>query len=172
MNLPEQCSKCMNYKVSESSCTIHDYLVGEGERTNITECPSYLPRSSEDNLKLLANYIDQDSDQLVSQALSKAVDNILTGYSEKFKIMVIGIARRKIKAVLKMVDVIDRLLERIDNDDMDLTASQSIRLLSELNNSINTDLSFIMKLVQPDSTFKDIQMYFDQRTQTVVMPNG
>lgn len=172
MNLPPQCAECLNYKTSESRCSIHDYLVGEGNRAHVKECPSYLPRTeSGDSLKLLAEYIDQDADGLVAKSLENAIDKILTGYNEKFKLMVIGVARRKIKSIVKMVDIVDRLLDRVSDDNLDLTASQSIRLLSELNNSINTDLSFIMKLVQPDSTFQDIQMYFDQRTQ-ILNTNG
>lgn len=172
MNLPKQCSECLNYKVSESRCLTYDYLVGEGTRKDVIECPSYISRTeSGDSLKVLAQYIDEDPDQLISQALERAVSSILSGYNQKFKVMVIGIARRKIKSIIKMVDVIDRLIDRVSQDDLELTASQSIRLLSELNNSVNTDLSFIMKLIQPDSTFSDIQVYFDQRTQ-VLNTNG
>lgn len=164
MNIPKQCLECLNYKTSESCCSIYDYLVGEGDRKDVKECPSVLRRGDESSLKLLANYIDQDNDEIVDTALRKAVDKILNGYAEKFKVMVIGVARRKIKSIIKMTDLVDRLLDRVDSEELNLTASQSIRLLSELNNSINTDLSFIMKLVQPDSTFQDIQMFFDQRT--------
>lgn len=172
MSLPKQCSECLNYKTSESRCSVYDYLVGEGNRKNVTDCPSVVYRSSsEDSLQLLAQYIDEDADGVVSKSLERVVDNILQGYNEKFKIMVIGVARRKIKSIIKMVDIVDRLLDRVSRDDLELTASQSIRLLSELNNSINTDLSFIMKLVQPDSTFQDIQVFFDQRTQ-ILNQNG
>lgn len=167
MNIPKQCLECLNYKTSESKCSIYDYLVGEGDRADISECPSIVRRGEEDSLKLLAKYIDDDADGLVENSINQAVDRILKGYSNKFKIMVIGVARRKIKSIIKMTDIVDRLLDRVSNDELNLTASQSIRLLSELNNSINVDLSFIMKLVQPDSTFQDIQMYFDQRTVNI-----
>lgn len=167
MNIPEQCLECLNYKTSESKCSIYDYLVGEGDRKEITKCPSIVRRGQEDSLKILADYIDTDEEGVVDKALSVAVDRILNGYSNKFKVMVIGVARRKIKSIIKMTDIVDRLLDKVDSDELNLTASQSIRLLSELNNSINTDLSFIMKLVQPDSTFQDIQMFFDQRTVNI-----
>jgi len=170
MNIPEQCLECMNYKTSEGRCNIYDYLVGEGDRVDVKECPSLIRRGNEESLKLLAEYIDQD-DAVIDQALSRAVNRILNGYAERMKVMVIGIARRKIKSIIKMTDTVDRLLDRVAGDDLNLTPSQSIRLLSELNNSINTDLSFIMKLIQPDSSFKDIQMFFDQRTQ-VIQTNG
>lgn len=168
-NLPEQCLECINYKTSECRCSIYDYLVGEGDRKDVKECPGLVRRSdSTDSLKLLANYIDDDGDQEINEALSKVVDRILNGYSAKFKVLVIGIARRKIKSIITMTDVVDKLLDRVRKDDMsNLTPSQTIRLLSELNNSINVDLSFIMKLIQPDSSFKDIQMFFDQRTLNI-----
>lgn len=167
MNIPSQCLECLNYKTSELRCSIYDYLVGEGDRADVKDCPSVLKRGEEDSLKLLAKYIDDDADGVVEQSINQAVDRILKGYSNKFKVMVIGVARRKIKSVIKMTDIVDRLLDRVSSDELNLTASQSIRLLSELNNSINTDLAFIMKLVQPDSTFQDIQMFFDQRTVNI-----
>ena len=45
-----------------------------------------------------------------------------------------------------------------------MTPSQIIRLLSDLNLSVNNDLSFIMKLLNADSDIKDIQTYIDNRS--------
>lgn len=165
-NIPEQCRICLNFNHEEQLCKIHEQLPGEYGREDVKECPSYLGDNKDEELKALALYIDQDPDQIVEQHLQRVVNKIVNGYGEKFKIMVIGVARRKIKAMIKMVDVIDILLDKLtDRTELDnMNANQSIRLLSELNNSINTDLSFIMKLVNPDTQLRDLQLWIDART--------
>jgi ABC-type antimicrobial peptide transport system ATPase subunit len=130
-----------------------------------------LDLAKSNDLKLLSEYIDEDQDKLIEQAVTRVVGRVLDGYEDKMKVMVVGIARRKIKAMVKMVDIIDILLGRLSdlNTNMleDLNSSQVIRLLSELNGSINNDLGFIMKLVSPDSDLKDLQVYIDQRQVNV-----
>jgi hypothetical protein len=171
--VPSKCTTCLNYDPTKKTCRVYDEFPGEGHRVSTTECSSFLDQDNDQSLSQLAQYLDTDPDSVVSAALTRAVDKVLDGYSEKMKVMVIGIARRKVKACIRMVDVIDNLLDSLDNSDTmrNMTPGQSIRLLSELNASVNMDLSFIMKILQPDSTFKDIQMYFDQRT-TIIQPNG
>lgn len=163
--VPEQCRSCLNFSFSESLCRIYEHLPGEYSRKDVTSCPSFLDRAKEDQLTTLARYIDEDPDEVVTKSLERAIGNILDGYQDKFKVMVVGIARRKIKAIVRMVDVIDRLIDKLSDDAQlqSMSANQSLRLLSELNASVNNDLSFIMKLISPDSTFKDIQAYIDNR---------
>lgn len=163
--IPEQCRGCLNMTVSTGLCTLYEQLPGEYGREDVLSCPSYLDAAKDDQLTILAKYIDDDTDGIVSQALERAVNKIMGGYQEKFKIMVVGVARRKIKAIIRMVDVIDNLLDKLSSTEelQNMTANQSLRLLSELNASVNSDLSFIMKLIEPDSTFKDIQTFIDAR---------
>lgn len=169
IKIPDQCKNCLNMNLRECICTIYEHLPGEYERETVESCPSFLDRGSTDQLSALVKYIDEDPDLEVNRALEAAVNRILSGYEEKFKVMVIGVARRKIKSIVRMVDITDKLLDRLSDDSelQNMTASQSLRLLSELNYSVNNDLSFIMKLIQPDSTFKDIQVYLDARQQTL-----
>jgi len=163
--VPAQCRACLNLD-EEDLCRIHDYLPGEFSREDVKDCPSFLEKYKEDDLTKLVEYIDEDKDQLIEAKLTDVVNRILDGYAEKFKITVIGVARRKIKAMVRMVDIIDLLLEKLSDKDSleDMSSSQSIRLLSELNSSINNDLTFIMKLVNPDTQLKDLQMWIDNRT--------
>ena len=49
----------------------------------------------------------------------------------------------------------------------DMAPSQAIRLLSELNHSMNNDLTFIMKLVNPDTKLSDLQMWIDARSVNI-----
>lgn len=170
--IPTQCLECMQFSRKESVCSIYEHLPGEFGREEVTDCPSFLDRSQEKELSMLVKYIDEDKDHLVEASITKAVNNILSGYEEKFKIMVVGIARRKIKAMVKMVDIIDTLLDKLaDRESLDnMTSGQTIRLLSELNSSINNDLTFIMKLVNPDTQFRDLQAWIDARS--VINVNG
>lgn len=171
--IPECCRLCLNFNKDDMICSMYDFLPGEGDRKDITSCPSYINKddSETEELKLLAEYIKEDKDGLVEKRIQDAVNNILENYDTKFKIMVIGIARRKISAMVKMVDIIDILLKKLtDIDDStvnDMTPGQVIRLLSELNASVNNDLSFVMRLIQPDSNLKDLQMYIDNRTLNI-----
>lgn len=169
--IPSQCKLCLNFDLEESICKHYEELPGEGDRKDVKDCTSFFARSKEDDLKLLAEYIDEDKDRVVETRIEEAVSSVLDGYDTKFKVMVVGIARRKIKAMVKMVDIIDILLNRLaDIDDStvnDMTPGQIIRLLSELNTSVNNDLSFIMKLVQPDSDLKDLQVYIDNKTLNI-----
>ena len=170
--IPKQCLNCMQLSREEGICSIYEHLPGEFGRENVTDCPSFLDRNQEKELSLLVKYIDEDKDHLVEASITKAVNNILSGYEEKFKIMVVGVARRKIKAMVKMVDIIDTLLDKLaDRESLDnMTSGQTIRLLSELNSSINNDLTFIMKLVNPDTQFRDLQAWIDARS--VINING
>lgn len=170
--IPEQCRSCAQWSMEDQICNVYEFLPGEGDRAQVTDCPSYYSKDQETELKLLAQYIDEDPDHLVEQQLSKIVSNIIDGYEEKFKIMVVGVARRKIKAMIRMVDIIDILLEKLsDRQTLDeMNSSQTLRLLSELNSSINTDLTFIMKLVNPDTKLHDLQMWVDARS--VIQVNG
>lgn len=167
---PKLCQQCMSFDLSEGFCKIYDFMPGEGDRLEETDCKSFTDRDSND-LKLLAMYVKEDKDGLVDQRIREAVDNILNGYEEQFKLHVIGIARRKIKAMIKMVDMIDILLDKLTDVDTtvvnDMTPGQLIKLLSDLNYSVNNDLSFIMKLLQPDSQLKDLQMNITNNTLNV-----
>lgn len=171
--VPECCRLCINFNDSEMICKNYEFLPGEGDRSNVTECSSFIDKSTKESedLRVLADYIKEDRDGLVGQRIQEAVDNILDGYENKFKVMVIGIARRKISGMVKMVDIIDILLNKLSdiNDETvsDMTPAQILRLLSELNASVNNDLAFIMKLIQPDSNLRDLQMYIDNRTLNV-----
>lgn len=168
--VPEQCRHCMNFNTEDLICKHYDFLIGEGDRKDVKDCPSFIDRESteSEDLRVLAEYIKEDKDGLVEARLQEAVNNILENYDNKFKIMVIGIARRKISAMVKMVDIIDILLGKLtdidDNTVSDMTPGQIIRLLSDLNMSVNNDLAFVMKLIQPDSNLKDLQVYIDNRT--------
>lgn len=169
--IPEQCKLCMNFNPDEMVCKHYDFLPGEGDRKDTKDCSSFLDKSSDDELKMLAKYIDEDKDGLVEQALEQTVSRVLADYDVKFKVMVVGIARRKIKAMVKMVDIIDILLNRLADIEDDTVNSMSpgqlLRLLSELNSSVNNDLSFIMKLLQPDTDLKSLQVYIDNKTLNV-----
>ena len=170
--IPDQCLLCSNLNAEEGLCKVYEFLPGEYGRESVKECPSFYEKNQDEELKILAQYIDEDKDHLIESSLTNVVNRILEGYEEKFKIMVVGIARRKIKAMIKMVDIIDVVLEKLsESSTIDVMSSgQMIRLLSELNYSINNDLTFIMKLVNPDSTLKDLQLWIDARS--VVNVNG
>lgn len=170
--VPAQCRLCLQWRKEEQICKIYEFLPGEGDRADIKDCPSFYEESKKEELQMLAEYIDEDPDRMVEQRLNEVVSRIVSGYEEKFKIMVVGVARRKIKAMIRMVDIIDILLEKLSDRATleDMTTGQSIKLLSELNNSINTDLTFIMKLVNPDTKLHDLQMWIDARS--VINVNG
>lgn len=170
--VPAQCRLCAQWNKDDFICNVYDFLPGEGERSDVKDCPSFYEKDQREELKMLADYIDEDPDNLVEQRLNEIVSRIVTGYEEKFKIMIVGIARRKIKAMIKMVDIIDILLEKLSDKETleDMTPGQSIKLLSELNYSINNDLTFIMKLVNPDTQLRDLQMWVDARS--VINVNG
>lgn len=170
--VPNQCQLCTNFDKEEQLCKVYEMLPGELGRENVVECPSFYEESQEEELRLLAKYIDEDADHLIEARLNEVVGRILNGYEEKFKIMVIGVARRKIKAMVKMVDIIDIVLERLSNEATIevMSSNQMIKLLSELNYSINNDLTFIMKLVNPDTKLHDLQVWLDARS--VINVNG
>lgn len=96
--IPSQCKICTNFNDSESLCRIHEQLPGEYGRENVKDCPSFLERGSKDadDLKLLLQYVDEDPDSQVEASISKAVDRILSDYENKYKVLIVGIARRKI----------------------------------------------------------------------------
>ena len=168
-SIPSQCKLCVNFNTEESLCKIHEQLPGEYGREDVKDCPSFLERGTKDadNLSLLLEYLDQEEGMAQLEAnISIAVDRILNDYQSKYKVLIVGIARRKIKSIIKMVDIIDTVLERLsDRSTLDnMAPSQAIRLLSELNHSVNNDLTFIMKLVNPDTKFQDLQMWIDARS--------
>lgn len=171
IKIPSQCKLCVNFNEDEELCRIHEQLPGEYGREDVTDCPSFLERGTKDadDLKLLLQYVDEDPDQAVEASISKAVDRILSDYENKYKVLIVGIARRKIKSIIKMVDIVDVILDRLGGEDTlaNMAPSQAIRLLSELNHSMNNDLTFIMKLVNPDTKLAELQMWIDNRSVTV-----
>lgn len=171
IKIPSQCKLCVNFDEDEELCRIHEQLPGEYGREDVTDCPSFLERGTKDadDLKLLLQYVDEDPDQAVEASISKAVDRILSDYENKYKVLIVGIARRKIKSIIKMVDIVDVILDRLGGEDTlaNMAPSQAIRLLSELNHSMNNDLTFIMKLVNPDTKLAELQMWIDNRSVTV-----
>ena len=146
--IPNQCNLCVNFDKEEMICKIHEQLPGEYGREDVKDCPSFIEKGTKDadDLNLLMKYIEEDPECQVEERISKAVDNILSDYENKYKIMIVGIARRKIKSIIKMVDIIDNVLDKLGGEDIisDMSPSQAIRLLSELNSSVNNDLTFIM----------------------------
>ena len=170
--VPDQCNCCINFDKEEMICKHYDTLPGEYGREDVEECPSFYAEDKSEELALLVKYIDEDPDMLVEKRLEEVVSKIVSGYEEKFKIMIVGVARRKIKSMVRMVDIIDTLLEKLSiavKEDS-LTTNQTLRLLSDLNSSINNDLTFIMKLVNPDTQLRDLQMWVDARS--VINVNG
>lgn len=171
--IPSQCKLCVNFNTEESLCRIHEQLPGEFGREDVVDCPSFIERGTKDanDLKLLLQYIDEDPGS-IEESISRAVDRILKDYEVKYKVLIVGIARRKIKSIIKMVDIVDTILDRLNQQEVlsSMAPSQAIRLLSELNHSMNNDLTFIMKLVNPDTKLADLQMWVDARS--VVNING
>lgn len=168
MNIPSQCKLCVNFHKEDSLCTIYEQLPGEYGRESVVDCPSFLENTPKnaDDLNLLLQYVDEDPQHEVEQSISKAVDRILSDYENKYKVLIVGIARRKIKSIIKMVDIVDAVLDKLGSEEAmaDMAPSQAIRLLSELNHSMNNDLAFIMKLVNPDTKLMDLQMWVDARS--------
>lgn len=168
--IPKQCEECLNFHRDDQICSIYEQLPGEYGRESIESCPSHLDsEGGSDELKALVQYIDRDKNSGIEDSISKLVDKVLVGYTDKFKIIVIGMARRKIKSMVSMVDITDKLIGKLSEAvDMDqVTPSQAIRLLSELNASINNDLGFVMKLVNPDTQLQDFQTYIDNRSVNI-----
>lgn len=169
--IPSQCKLCLNFNKEESICCIYEHLPGEFGRENVIDCASFIERTKKDSddLKLLMQYIDEDPDLKVETQIAKAVDRILSDYDTKYKVMVIGIARRKIKSIIKMSDIVDSVLDKLGSTDTlaELGTNQAIRLLSELNHSMNNDLTFIMKLVNPDTKLSELQLWIDNRSLNI-----
>lgn len=169
-SVPSQCRICVNFNTEESLCRIHEQLPGEYGREAVSDCPSFVERGTKDasDLAMLVQYMDEDeAGQLaLEENISRAVDRILSDYENKYKVLIVGIARRKIKSIIKMVDIVDTVLDRLGSRETleNMTSNQSIRLLSELNHSINNDLTFIMKLVNPDTKLQDLQVWIDNRS--------
>lgn len=170
-SIPSQCKLCINFNIEDSLCSIHEQLPGEYGRELVKDCPSFLEKGTKnaDDLKLLLQYVDEDPNSQVEISISKAVDRILSDYENKYKVLIVGIARRKIKSIIKMVDIVDSILDRLGEDEVlaGMAPSQSIRLLSELNHSMNNDLSFIMKLVNPETKLIELQAWIDNRSVNV-----
>lgn len=165
--VPKQCQGCLNFHDDDQVCSIYEQLPGEYGRETITTCPTHLNKDGgSDELKALVEYIDKEENSALSDGILKLVDKVLMGYTDKFKIIVVGMARRKIKSMVNMVDITDKLIEKLADDVAldQVTPNQAIRLLSELNMSVNNDLSFVMKLINPDTQLKDLQTYVDARS--------
>ena len=165
--IPYQCLACINFDPSTEFCKIHEHFPGEYGREDVKECPSFVDKNSQDSkdLHVLLEYIDNETSLDKEEVISKAIDRILSNYETKYKVMIVGIARRKIKSIIKMVDIIDSVLDKMNTETIQkMVPSQAIRLLSELNNSVNNDLTFIMKLVNPDTKLQDLQMWIDARS--------
>ena len=167
IEIPAQCRICFNMDKEEGLCRIHEQLPGEYGREDVKECPSFLQLSNKesDDLKVLLKYMEEDPSML-EESISKAVDRILTDYEYKYKVLIVGIARRKIKSIIKMVDIVDAVLDRLGEENIvsGMAPSQAIRLLSELNHSMNNDLTFVMKLVNPDTKLQELQTWIDARS--------
>ena len=170
MKIPSQCKLCSNFNKEESLCRIHEQLPGEYGREDVKDCPSFLEDTpkNENDLNMLLKYIDEDPSSL-DDAISQAVDRVLSDYETKYKVLIVGIARRKIKSIIKMVDIIDVILDRLGDQETlsGMVPSQSIRLLSELNHSMDNDLAFIMKLVNPDTKLIELQTWIDARSVNI-----
>lgn len=168
--VPSQCKLCINFDQEDSLCLIHEQLPGEYGREDVTDCPSFIERGTKDadDLQLLLQYVDEEP-QALENSVSKAVDRILSDYETKYKVLIVGIARRKIKSIIKMVDIIDSILDRLGQQEAlaNMAPNQALRLLSELNHSMNNDLTFIMKLVNPDTKLADLQMWIDARSVNI-----
>lgn len=173
--IPSQCKICNNFDMEECLCSIHEQLPGEFGREDVKDCQSFLEKNTKaaEDLSLLMQYIDDEPGAQLEASISKAVDRILSDYEYKYKVLVVGIARRKIKSIIKMVDIVDSVLDRLGEESIlsGMAPSQAIRLLSELNHSMNNDLTFIMKLVNPDTKLQDLQMWIDARS-VVNVNNG
>lgn len=165
--IPHQCNICASFNIQESICKIYEQLPGEYGREDVTDCASFIERGSKesDDLKMILSYIEEDPTAL-EQSISAAVDRILQDYEMKYKVFIVGMARRKIKSIIKMVDIVDSVLDKLGQEELlsGMGPAQAIRLLSELNNSMNNDLTFIMKIVNPDTKLQDLQMWIDART--------
>ena len=168
--VPSQCLICINFNKDESLCRIHEQLPGEYGREDVKDCPSFLEAGTKnaDDLNLLLQYIDEEP-QALDQSISRAVDSILNDYENKYKVLIVGIARRKIKSIIKMVDIVDSVLDKLGEPGIvsGMAPTQALRLLSELNHSMNNDLAFVMKLVNPDTKLADLQMWIDARSVNV-----
>lgn len=173
--IPSQCKICTNFDIEESLCKIYEQLPGEYGREDILDCPSFLEKNTKeaDDLSLLLQYMEESPTEAIEERISLAVDRILSDYEMKYKVLIVGIARRKIKSIIKMVDIVDVVLDKLGERDTltDMAPSQAIRLLSELNHSMNNDLAFIMKLVNPETKLQDLQMWIDARS-VVNVNNG
>ena len=173
INIPSQCKICCNFNRDESLCRIHEQLPGEYGREDVKDCPSFIEAGTKDadDLALLVKYLDEEEEGqlLLESSINKAVDRLLDNYENKYKVLIVGIARRKIKSIIKMVDIVDTVLDRLGEREtlQSMAPSQAIRLLSELNHSVNNDLTFIMKLVNADTKLQDLQMWIDARTVNV-----
>lgn len=173
IKVPSQCKICCNFNNEDALCTIHEQLPGEYGREDVIDCPSFIERGTKDadDLALLVKYLDEEEEGqiLLESSINKAVDRLLSDYESKYKVLIVGIARRKIKSIIKMVDIVDTVLDKLGERETleNMLPSQSIRLLSELNHSMNNDLSFIMKLVNPDTKLMDLQMWIDNRSINV-----
>lgn len=169
-SIPKQCLGCLHFNSQEQLCKIYEQLPGEYGREMVHDCPSFVDeQGGSGELKALIEYIDGEDTGVLEEGVLKIVDKVLSNYPEKFKIIVVGMARRKIKSMIQMVDITDKLINKLSESiDMDnITSGQAIRLLSELNNAVNNDLGFIMKLVNPDTRLQDFQTYIDARSITV-----
>jgi len=151
-------------------CNVHEQLPGEYSRENVSDCPEFTETNNMDKDIILRDYLDDDEG--IANTVKLIVDKILVGYEEKFKVMLIGIARKKIKSILTMTDMIDNILDRLNARVEDMNTTQYIRLLSELNISVNNDISYIMKLVSTANNPKDITALFMSNNNVINLNSG
>lgn len=168
--IPSQCMLCINFDREDKLCKTYEQLPGEYGREDVKDCPSFIELGSkeENDLSLLIQYMDEKPD-LLDERINFAVDRILNDYENKYKVLIVGIARRKIKSIIKMSDIVDTVLDKLGDTQTlaEMGPNQSIRLLSELNHAMNNDLAFIMKLVNPDTKLIDLQMWIDARSVNI-----
>jgi len=97
----------------------------------------------------LLEYMDETTDARMERAISKMMDLVLAGHSEKFKLMLIALGRRKIKNLFKLDEMVDSLLIHVspDSDDFKkMTLIQRVDTLKKLKDMMNRDMEFVTKL--------------------------
>ena len=168
--IPDQCLQCARFDIEAKICRQGQDLCTTKD-LNAEACELFVNKEL-DELRLLTLYVrEKEAGREVNDEVSKAVDNVLSGYDRKLQLYILGVARRKVKQMTSMVDLTDMLLE--DLTDLDkatistMTASQKIRLLSELNNSVNKDLSLLMQILQAGDDLEQLQINLTQNNLMV-----
>jgi len=97
----------------------------------------------------LLGYMDETTDSSMERAISKMLDIVLSSHSEKFKLMLIALGRRKIKNIFKMDAMVDSLLEKVDVESREfkkLPLEKRVKTLRTLKEIMNKDMDFISKI--------------------------